>query len=64
MIICIPTETDNIWNIEIEGSHCSPNTINVISLAENHRNAESGMPMKANKRIIFSYDVANKFKLC
>lgn len=58
MMICIPTEMDNIWNMDTEGSHCSPNTIRVISRAENQRKTDNGNPMKASKRMIFSYALA------
>ena len=62
MMICIPTEIDNIWNIETEGIHCFPNTIKVISRAENQRKTDNGNPMKASKRMIFSYALSIWFK--
>ena len=64
IMICIPTDIDNIWNAETEGNHFSPNTINVISWAENQRNTDNGKPIKASKRMIFSYEVAKWSKSC
>ena len=62
MMICIPTEMDNIWN-NIKNDFyikkpISQYTIRVISRAENQRKTDNGNPMKASKRMIFSYALA------
>lgn len=59
MIICIPTDIDNIWKTGTDGIHWPPNKMRVISLAENHSNADKGKPIKAKIRMTFSYESAS-----
>lgn len=61
-ITCMPTDVVSIWNIGIEGIHCSPKMIKTISSEQNHNNTDKGNPMKAKKCTTLLYEVESLYK--